>query len=463
MSLVDRVQAFASRHGLWTPETRVVAAVSGGSDSVALLFILESLARGGLLRLAGVAHLHHHIRGDESDADAALVQTLASRLGLPFDLAHADVPARARASGHSVEVAGRHARLEFFRDALGRLQADVMAVAHTRGDQAETVLLRLVRGAGPRGLGGMSPRADHRVRPLLDVGRDELRAWLRDRGEAWREDQSNDDVSVARNRIRHEVLPRLVSLNARVEQALARAARIHAADARLLDQLAAIEANRLGVRAGREVRLELDVLARLPEALGRRVVLKALETLDPSRAYGFEETDAVLDPAAGAAARDLGPIRVERIGGFAVLTSKGVRAPHQPSGPSDEAAITLEVPGTAQHPLGHWMVEAAGPMPREQAGTPSASRAVLDAGAVGRRLLVRGWRPGDRVAPIGLAGRKKLQDVFVDRKVPRGERGLVPIVVDERGQIAWVAGHVVDQAFRVTPHSATVVVLTLRR
>jgi tRNA(Ile)-lysidine synthase len=463
MSLVDRVQAFASRHVLWTPETRVVAAVSGGSDSVALLFILEALARAGLLRLAGVAHLHHHIRGGEADADAAFVQGLAARLGLPLDLAHAEVPARARASGRSLEVEGRHARMEFFRDALERLQGEVMAVAHTRGDQAETVLLRLVRGAGPKGLGGMAPRLDHRVRPLLDVGRDELRAWLRDRGQAWREDATNDDVSVARNRIRHEVLPRLASLNARVEQALARAARIHAADARLLDQLAAVEADRLVVRDGDAVRLDLDGLAHLPEALARRVVLRALETLDPSRAYGFEETDAVLDPAAGVAARDLGPIRVERIGGFAVLSSKGVRAPLQPSAPSDEAAVTLEVPGAAYHPLGHWVVEATGPMPREQAGHSSASRAVLDAAVVGRRLAIRGWRPGDRVQPLGLGGRKKLQDVFVDRKVPRGERGMVPIVLDEQGRIAWVAGHVVGEAFRVTPHSATVVVLTLRR
>lgn len=461
MSLVARVQAFASRHGLWTPETRVVAAVSGGSDSVALLFILDALARQRILTLAGVAHLHHHIRGAEADADAALVEGLAARLGLPLDLGHVDVPARARASRCSVELAGRHARLDFFRHSLGCLRGDVVALAHTRGDQAETVLIRLVRGSGPRGLGGMAPRVDQRVRPLLDVGRNELRAWLRDREEAWREDVTNDDVSVARNRIRHDVLPRLASLNARVELALARAARIHAADAQLLDQLAAVEADRLVVRDGPRVRLDLADLAGLPEALGRRVVLRALETLDSSRAYGFEESDAVLDTASGAAARDLGPVRVERIGGSVVLTSKGVRAPRQPSGPP--VALPLDVPGTAHHPQGHWVVEAAGPMPREQAGHPSASRAVLDAEAVGRRLTVRGWRPGDRVEPLGLGGRKKVQDLFVDRKVPRDERGLVPIVTDGAGRIAWVAGHVVGEAFRVTPGSAAVVVLTLRR
>ncbi|MGE0463323.1 MAG: tRNA lysidine(34) synthetase TilS [Vicinamibacterales bacterium] len=463
MSLVDRVQAFAGRHGLWTPETGVVAAVSGGSDSVALLFILDALARAGRLRIAGVAHLHHHIRGAEADGDAAFVEALAARLGLPLDLGHVDVPARARASGCSAELAGRQARLEFLRQSLGRLGGDVVALAHTRGDQAETVLLRLVRGAGPRGLGGMAPRADHRVRPLLDIGRRELRAWLDTRGEAWREDATNDDVGVARNRIRHEVLPRLALLNTRVEEALARAARIHAADARLLDQLAAAEADRLVAREGpTRVQLNLDALARLPEALARRVVLQTLETLDPSRAYGWEETNAVLDPGPKAPVREIGPIRLERIRGFAVLTSRGARAPHPPTRP-DEAAVPLEVPGAAHHPLGHWVVEAAGPMSRELAGTASTHRAVLDADAIGRRLTVRGWRPGDRVEPLGLGGHKKVQDVFVDRKVPRGERGLVPIVLDGEGRIAWVAGHVVGEAFRVTPRSAAVVVLTLRR
>jgi tRNA(Ile)-lysidine synthase len=463
MSLVSRVHAYASRHGLWTPDTRVVAAVSGGSDSVSLLLILAALARKGLLRLTGVAHLHHQIRGPEADADAAFVQALAVRLGLRFDFGSADVPARAAAGGCSVELAGRKARLEFFQEALGRLQADVVALAHTRGDQAETVLMRLVRGAGPRGLGGMAPRVDHRVRPLLDVGRDELREWLRDRGEPWREDATNDDMSVVRNRIRHDVLPRLALLNARAEQALARAARIQAADARLLDQLAAAEAARLVMREATGLRLELAELSRLPEALGRRVVLKALETLDPSRAYGWEETDAVLDPAPGTAARDIGPIRLERIRGFAVLTSKGARAPHQLAPLSDETVVALEVPGAARHPQGCWEVEATGPMARERAGAPSAKRAVLDAAALGQGLSVRGWRPGDRVQPLGLGGRKKLQDVFVDRKVPRDERALVPVVLDAQGRVVWVAGHVVGEAFRLTPHSATVVVLTLRR
>ena len=147
------MHTFAGLQGLWTPDTRVMAAVSGGSDSVALLLILRALDAEGQLRLAGVAHLHHHIRGRSADDDCAFVQALAHRLDLPCEVAHADVPALARQAGQSLEVAGRNARLDFYRHALGRLGAQSVALAHTRGDQAETVLLRLARGAGPRGLG----------------------------------------------------------------------------------------------------------------------------------------------------------------------------------------------------------------------------------------------------------------------------------------------------------------------
>jgi tRNA(Ile)-lysidine synthase len=130
---------------------------------------------------------------------------------------------------------------------------------------------------------------------------------------------------------------------------------------------------------------------------------------------------------------------------------------------ADNPVVVLDVPGRVRHPSGWWTVEADGPMAREAMVPSTANQVVLDAAALGRHLTIRGWRPGDRVQPLGLGGRKKLQDVFVDRKVPRDERSLVPVVLDARERIAWVAGHVVGEPFRVTPSSASVVVLTLRR
>lgn len=469
LTLTGRVLDFAERHRLWTRATPVVAAVSGGADSVALLLILQDLARAGFVRLAGVAHLHHHIRVPGADEDAAFVEALARRLEVPFTLGHADVPAQAGRAGGSLELAGRKARLAFFESVAAGPERPVVALAHTRSDQAETVLLRLARGAGPRGLAGMAPVSGCRIRPLLETDRAELRDWLRERGQEWREDPTNEDITIARNRIRHAVIPQLAHLNPAVEGAVARAARIQAADGELLDRLAAAEADRLVKTEKETVQLDLAGVRHLPEALARRVIRRALMEADSGHTPDWEATEAILQGTANRL--DLGPVHVELFAESAVLSSRARgrqrRAAVGPSAP----AQTLDVPGTARHPAGWWEVEAAGPtLPAHplvyatgQRGSPESTQVVLDARALGRHLTVRAWRAGDRVQPLGLGGRKKLQDVFVDRKVPRDERDRVPVVVDAQGRIAWVAGHVVGEPFRVTPRSEAVVTLTLRR
>jgi len=468
MNLPGRVQAFAERHGLWTTAEPVVAAVSGGADSVALLLILHELADMDRVRLAGVAHLHHHVRGDEADRDAEFVGQLAVRLRLPFELAHEDVPFQARRAGRSLEVAGREARLAFFQRISQGQPPPVVALAHTRSDQAETVLLRLARGAGPRGLAGMVPRRGQRVRPLLEVSRGELREWLRERGEAWREDKTNEDTAIPRNQVRRVVLPGLARVNPAVEEALARTAQIQGADAALLERLATAEASRLVTVGDDGVRLDLEWLGRLPEALARRVVRRALEIAHPGRVPDWRDTEAVLNPSGRRLL--VGPVLVELFGQSAVLSSRGLTRCAGKADTSLDVVQTLDVPGSARHPSGWWEVEATGPTPFSNALRPALAeaasgeaRAVVDAGALGRHLTIRGWLPGDRVQPLGLGGRKKLQDVFVDRKVPRDDRSRVPVVVDAQGRIAWVAGHVVGEPFRVTPLSEAVVVLTLRR
>ena len=469
MDLIGRVHAFSQHHQLWTPETPVIAAVSGGADSVALLFVLRALAADGQVRLAGVAHLNHRIRGADADADESFVSDLARRVSLPFHLHREDVPARARRHGQSLEVAGRQARLDFFERLASGAGAPRIALAHTRTDQAETVVLRLARGAGPRGLAGMAPRTGHRVRPLLDESRATLRSWLGKRGETWREDESNADKRIVRNLVRVEILPRLAELNPGAEAALARAARIQREDAGLLEDLAAREAEQLLREGDGTVSFSMDALRSLHEALARRVVRLALLRVHPGRTPGWDETEAVL----GSRGRrlDLGPLRLELFGDLAVLSNRARAGERRAPGPV--LPVVLTIPGSAGHPEGRWTVDARGPLPRTEAlffppeaGTPpnkDGLRVVVDAAAVGRHLTIRSWEPGDRVQPLGLGGRKKLQDVFVDRKVAVDERGDVPVVVAADGRIVWVAGHVLGDPFRVTPRSEAVVVLSLRR
>ena len=445
-ALIDAVRAFADQHRLWTPATRVAAAVSGGSDSVALLFLLQELASRGHLQLAGLIHLNHHIRGSASDADAAFCRALADRLGIPAVIGDADVPALAARDGVSIEVAGREARQQFFLSARESLAVDRIAVAHTRDDQAETVLLRLTRGAGPAGLAGIAASRDHLIRPLLNASRDDLRAYLNDRRETWREDDTNLDRAIPRNLIRHDVLPALRTLNARVDMALARTADILRNDAALLDQLANEAAGQIVVAEGDHVRLDGAALAALPPALQTRVAILALETANPGRSYGLEEAKKLLERS--------------RAGG--VLVERQVQQVQRVQ--RVQRVQVLQVPGEVREELGGWTLAAEGPLKAESRKLKADPwQAVVDASLVGEVLTVRGRRDGDRLQPLGAPGHRKLQDVLVDRKVPRDERDRVPIVTDQTGQIVWVAGHVLAEPFRVTPLTKSVVVLTLRR
>lgn len=460
--LIDRTREFATRHQLWAAGVRVVAAVSGGSDSVALAVVLREVASRGDIVFAGLAHLHHHIRGAEADADAAFCRALADRLEVPAVIGDADVPAEAKEHGVSIEVAGRHARQRFFREALGSIKADRIALAHTRDDQAETVLLRLTRGAGTSGLGGMAPRRDHVIRPVLDLTRAELQQFLRERSEAWREDATNRDVAIPRNLVRHEVMPRLCAINAQADAALARAAELLRGDEEFLERLAnaaflrCVETDE-GVDT---VTIAVDEFLKLPTALARRVARYALETANPSRSYGLEEADELFRAAKGEGAGNIPGLGVERFPGKVVLVDR--EAPEVP--PSvDSPELRLEIPGTVEAPRGGWTVSADGPAAKPEKIPSSDSQVVIDARELGSHLIVRYRRPGDRLHPLGAPGRRKVQDVLVDRKVPRDDRDTVPIVTTEMGEIVWVAGQVLADPFRVTSLTTSVVTLTLRR
>ena len=472
--LLDHVRQYAERHALWTRGMRIVAAVSGGADSVTLAVVLHELASRGEIELAGIAHLHHHIRASAADEDAAFVRALADRFGARAIVADADVPAEAREHGVSIEVAGRHARQRFFREALQSVGADRVALAHTRDDQAETVVLRLARGAGGGGLGAMAPRRDHIVRPLLDESRDALRDYLRSIGESWREDATNEDRSIPRNLVRHEIMPQLRKLNAQADAALARAADILRSEDEFLERLAnaaflkCVEVEEQGAADGVRVGVNTAEFARLPLALARRVVRYALETVNDRRTYGLEEVDELCRAIEGGGTPNISDLAVERFAAKVVLSKRGVRDGGPPSS-VEPIELRLDIPGTVEAPRGAWILTARGPMDTPEsvdsnAGVPGSGLQVfVDANEIGSHLIVRYRRPGDRLHPLGAPGRKKVQDVFVDRKVPRDDRDAIPIVTTQKGEIVWVAGQVLAEPFRVTPLTKSVVVLTLRR
>ncbi len=460
-SHIEQVRRYAARHALWGPGAGVVAAVSGGSDSVALTFLLRDLAAEGDIVLAGIAHLNHHIRGAEADADAAFCRALADRLGVPAIVGDANVPDEAAEHGVSIEVAGRFARQRFFQEALASVKADRVAVAHTRDDQVETVVLRLVRGAGGAGLGAMAPGREHLVRPLLDSTRKELQDLLRERNEDWREDATNLDRTIPRNLVRHEVMPHLRTINAQADAALSRAAELLRGDEEFLERLANAAFMRCVETDSELERVSLDTVEflKLPVALARRVARYALETANPSRTYGLEEADELHRAVTAGSGGNLPGIGVERFAAKVVLVRRG-----EPKARSvDPLEMRLEVPGTVEAPRGGCTVTAAGPSAPPETLAGDESTVVVDAASLGGHLIVRYRRPGDRLHPLGAPGSRKVQDVLVDRKVPRDDRDTVPIVTTETGEIIWVAGHALADRFRVTPLTTSVVVLTLRR
>lgn len=429
----------------------MLAAVSGGGDSVALLLLLARHSGESGMSLT-VAHVNHALRGADSDADERFVASLAARLGLPCVLLPGRPPASTPRPGEDLLRRIRRARLD---EAARSAGCNRIALGHTLDDQAETILMRLVRGAGRRGLSGMSRAGPGRlIRPLLDLRRARLREWLQKIGEPFREDATNVDERFLRNRIRARVLPLLATMNPSIVEALARCGEVLAEEDRYLDERAAewiaIEARRAAVPAAR--------LAGLPLALSRRVAREMLREARPDpRAGTLAAVEAILDLAR------IGREGRERAlpGGLTALVRGGdlvlKRTTQRPPGPPPGFDVTMPIPGRVALPGGCGAISArledAG---AADPGSPFVAR--LDADRLGGTVRIRLRRPGDRFHPLGAPGPRRLKEFLIDRKVPRSARDRIPLVVGPAG-IAWVTGHRIGHVYRLTSSTRRVAVL----
>ncbi len=441
---------------------RVLVAASGGADSTALALALRELGCD-----IALAHVHHGIRGNSADADARFVRALAKKLGAPFFLGTFDVPAEAKISGDSLEMAARRVRRDFLVATAKREKIRFIATGHTADDQAETVLMRIVRGTGVAGLAGISYVTRHRgatfVRPLRDVPRAEVVAYLRSRRQRWREDETNARDFAQRNRVRHEILPLLERrLNPAVRQALLRLADIAAAEDAVMSSLA---------------KKTKTVSLKTPLAIRRRLALDELHRRGlPPGDIDFAAIDrfSIAWKKSGKVfhtvekTRKSFPYCGKNAQKFSILWKNPVHGAHVDRPPHD--LVSGGNMGQDPHDLASWVNEVGSarraghqlhsPTPQGGGGpefeirmgrgfSRRADEVCLSAAAVGGRdLIFRSWRAGDRIRPLGMTGSKKLSDVFTDLKVPRAERNR-RVVVECGGQIAALAGWRVARDFAV--------------
>ena len=298
-ALQQQIRRTLSRYELCPAGCRVVVGLSGGSDSVGLLLLLREAAGHGGFEVAGAAHFNHGAR-DSSDRDEAFCRELTARLGLRFVRDAADVRGVAEAEGLSFEDCARRLRYAFLQRAANDLNADRIAVGHTRDDQAETFLLKLARGAGAAGLGAVYPRRGDVIRPLLDVARQDVQGWLRERAQPWMEDETNADLRNPRNRIRHRVLPELDEAYGGPTRAqVARAAELVREDGQWLDVLAAARLDALARKGPESLEFDADTLLAEPVPLRRRLLLQAMRSMAEGREIGLEHVESALEVLRG--------------------------------------------------------------------------------------------------------------------------------------------------------------------
>lgn len=430
----------------------MLAGVSGGPDSISLLIIAARM-RDELGSEITVAHFDHMMRSREEAAeDMAFVKSIADRLGVPVVAGSGDARACARLEKLSLEDAARRIRYRFFAEEARKAGAGVVLLGHTLDDQAETVLLHLLRGAGIEGLAGMRPRSAWPLgegpdagRPLLAVRREETERYCRESGVEPRRDPTNDLPVATRNRVRAELLPVLRGFNPRIGEALSRLAEAAAQDVAHLQA----EANELWPRVARvekdRVSFAREDIASLDAAIVARLIRRAVAQLSGSPA----DIESVhLEGVLSSLGRKR--IRISLPHGVTVMSSPGSVAfvAGKPRRPPAIPETRLDVPGSVR--VAGWRLSAEiVPAPRPPLRA-APFEAFLDAGRIRGPLTVRSRRPGDRLRPLGLGGEKKVQDILVDARVPAEERDGVPVVADGQG-IVWVAGHCIDERVALGP------------
>lgn len=457
MTLQNKVKAFVAKHSLLTAGDSVLVAVSGGSDSIALLHILHDLSKELRLHLE-VAHLQHGIRGEEAREDARFVAALAQSLKLPFHLKEVNIPGIKEAEGKgNLEELARQERYRFFTAVAQERNLRKIATAHTQDDQAETVLMWFLRGCGTRGLAGMSPlhvlggAAITLVRPFLDITKSEILDNLREMQLPYRIDETNKDPALLRNWIRLQLLPEVTGrIDPHWPARLAQQATLLREEDVFLDRLARVELEKLRVSGG----LNRELLSQHDQALRRRILrLWIADNRGHLRGLDYGHVEDLLNLIEGGAPQ----ARLSIPGGWELVNEykivklekrsrklKGVCYSYR-----FDTSMVLKIP-EAGLTLESKRISVP-PAPRP--GAPaSLMEGLFDAALLPDHLTVRNFRPGDRFQPLGMVGHKKVKDLLIEKRVPLSLRSVWPLLVTGE-EIIWVPAYGRSETAKVGPET----------
>lgn len=444
--LVEAVLETAAEHELWSPHDTIVVAVSGGSDSVALLHVLHEIAVNRIPLTLICAHVNHGFRAESRD-EAELVRLLAGELGIPFEMAEFNIPELAKVSGLGPEGTAREKRYAFLIEVAQRYGARSVALAHHADDQAETVLMRLLRGSGPSGLAGMRWKRTEKkvqlIRPFLRINKTALVELCQSSSYAYAEDASNLQTQYTRNAVRLEVLPFLERFNGRLSQSLVQLAEIAGAEDDFMEEAARKSFDEWVSSKNGKYTFERASFIAVPSALQRRLIKLILNYLSADSLIGdFPKIESVrlriLREHPTTWSLDLGGgLTCIRQYDMIVFSSKP---------PERQASYTYRI-SLPQSPLllreiGKVMTMTV--LERERffsrGDGPSGKLAWLDLDALVWPLTIRSRLPGDTIKVMGLNGSKKVKDIYIDDKIPSSERSVIPLVCDGLGNIVWIPG-----------------------
>ena len=441
-------------------QVKIVIAFSGGIDSTALMHILN-LLKGKLKIKLFAAHLNHKIRGRDAGLDAEFARKTAAKLKIPILIDDFDVPSFAKRNKLNLEDAARRIRYEFLERAAAKFGADRIALAHNADDNIETFLMRLIRGTGMKGLEGIPPVRDKIIRPLIEVYRADIEKYLKSKKISARLDRTNIDVKYLRNRVRRDLIPALSNYNPNIkEQILKTISTAQTINSFIHDQAIKELKSMLTLKTGSEIRLDIKKLNGADPTLKGEILRLAIEHVkkDLEDIYFVHIDDILSQLSKNRAEVDLPGVYVTVKNGMITISRT---RPHKIE--TAQFLHSLQVPGEITDKDGGFVIEAdvIDPIPLSRLRAKDPYRAYLDYDKIAKPLIVRNRRAGDVFSPLGLKGKKKLQDIFVDGKLDIDKRDSIPVIEDGK-KIVWVVGYRMSEEAKVTSSTKKIVMLNAR-